>query len=227
MQDAAAICLARSACSFSKAAAAANCRKKGLREPDKTAGRLLRGYGIPCVSDELWAVIEPLVPPAPRRPALIVLPFSSPVIGKGAGDGLFDPVRLADTIERLRGTSRCGTHVEELSVWDNAAWHISQAVQTWIGRHDQTVKRTGRVRILVCRLPVKSPWLNPIEPHWLHSKRAIVELDRKSTSDQLTDRMHQHFRGKRLEPLHQHVVKLHQVRLPGRVMRLIRQHGGF
>jgi hypothetical protein len=27
----------------------------------------------------------------------------------------------------------------------------------------------------VCRLPVKSPWLNPIEPRWLHGKRAIVE----------------------------------------------------
>ena len=38
------------------------------------------------------------------------------------------------------------------------------------------VKQQGQgVRILVCYLPVKSPWLNPIEPKWVHSKRAIVE----------------------------------------------------
>ena len=62
-------------------------------------------------------------------------------------------------------------------VWDNAAWHVSRAVQAWIGAHNRTVKRTGGVRILVCRLPVKSPWLNPIEPRWLHGKRAVVEPD--------------------------------------------------
>jgi hypothetical protein len=91
-------------------------------------------------------------------------------------------------------------------VWDNAAWHVSQAVRAWIGRHTQTVKRTGGVRILVRRLPVKSPWLNPIEPRWLHSKRAIVEPDRMLTADELIDRVHQHFRCKRLKPLHQHVL---------------------
>jgi hypothetical protein len=90
-------------------------------------------------------------------------------------------------------------------VWDNAAWHVSRAVQAWIGTHNRTVKRTGGVRILVCRLPVKSPWLNPIEPRWLHGKRAIVEPDRTLTAYELMDRVHQHFRCERLEPLHQHV----------------------
>src|SRR3954463_6560673 len=46
-------------------------------------------------------------------------------------------------------------------VWDNAAWHVSRAVQAWIGTHNRTVKCTGGVRILVRRLPGKSPWLNP------------------------------------------------------------------
>ncbi len=31
------------------------------------------------------------------------------------------------------------------------------------------------MRIVVCQLPVKSPWLNRIEPHWIHAKRAVVE----------------------------------------------------
>ena len=90
-------------------------------------------------------------------------------------------------------------------VWDNAAWHVSRAVQAWIGAHNRTVKRTGGVRILVCRLPVKSPWLNPIEPRWLHGKRAIVEPERTLTAHELMDRAHQHFRCECLEPLHQHV----------------------
>jgi len=89
-------------------------------------------------------------------------------------------------------------------VWDNAAWHVSRAVQAWIGTHNRTVKRTGGVRILVCQLPVKSPWLNPIEPRWLHGKRAIVEPDRTLTAHDLMDRVHRHFRCECLEPLHQH-----------------------
>jgi len=59
---------------------------------------------------------------------------------------------------------------------------------------------------LVCRLPVKSPWLNPIEPRWLHGKRAIVEPERTLTADELMDRVHQHFRCEHLEPLRQHVL---------------------
>ena len=90
-------------------------------------------------------------------------------------------------------------------VWDNAAWHVSRAVQAWIGEHNRAVKRTGGVRILVCRLPVKSPWLNPIEPRWLHGKRAIVEPDGPLTAHELMDRVHQHFGCEPLEPLHQHV----------------------
>jgi DDE superfamily endonuclease len=51
-------------------------------------------------------------------------------------------------------------------IWDNASWHVSRAVRTWIRAHHQQVKRQGQgVRILVCDLPVTSPWLNPIEPH--------------------------------------------------------------
>lgn len=56
-------------------------------------------------------------------------------------------------------------------VWGNAAWHGSKEVRAWIKAHNRQVKQKGGVRLLVCRLPVKRPWLNPIEPHWLHGKR--------------------------------------------------------
>ena len=75
-------------------------------------------------------------------------------------------------------------------IWDNASWHISQLVRTWIRGHNRQVKRQGKgVRILMSYLPSKSPWLNPIEPKWLHGKRAIVEPARVLPADELADRV--------------------------------------
>ena len=59
-------------------------------------------------------------------------------------------------------------------LWDNATWHISKQVRAWIRAHNQQAKRASTCRLIVCQLPVKSPWLNPIEPKWLHAKRAIA-----------------------------------------------------
>jgi len=75
-------------------------------------------------------------------------------------------------------------------IWDNASWHVSHAVRDWIRAHNRTAKRTGQgVRILACRLPVKSPWLNPIEPKWAHGKRRVVEPARLLTAQELADRV--------------------------------------
>jgi hypothetical protein len=76
-----------------------------------------------------------------------------------------------------------------LLVWDNAGWHISAAVRNWIATHNQQVKTTGQgVRILSCLLPSKSPWLNPIEPKWVHGKRRVVEPGRLLTASELAER---------------------------------------
>lgn len=53
-------------------------------------------------------------------------------------------------------------------IWDNASWHVSKQVKTWLREHNQTVLRevqAGKagVRIIPCWLPTKSPWLNRIE----------------------------------------------------------------
>jgi hypothetical protein len=75
-------------------------------------------------------------------------------------------------------------------IWDNASWHVSKAVRAWIRAHNRQVKQEGQgVRILVCHLPVKSPWLNPIEPKWVHSKRAIVEPARLLSAQEVADRV--------------------------------------
>ena len=57
-----------------------------------------------------------------------------------------------------------------LMVWDQASWHVSQAVRAWLKAHKRRVKRDGGCRVVVCPLPIKSPWLNRIEPKWVHGK---------------------------------------------------------
>lgn len=89
-------------------------------------------------------------------------------------------------------------------VWDNAAWHISRQVRQWLDRHNRQVKQARRgVRILVCHLPVKSPWLNPIEPKWLHGKRAVAEPNGILSAEELTRRVCRYYGCACLEPLAQ------------------------
>src|SRR5919112_2349916 len=54
-------------------------------------------------------------------------------------------------------------------IWDNASWHISKEVREWIASHNRKVKSSGQgVRIIrSCLLPIKSPWLNSMEPKWV------------------------------------------------------------
>jgi transposase len=104
----------------------------------------------------------------------------------------------------------CGRLAEEgkrvlALVWDNASWHKSQRVRSWIKGHNRTVKREGGVRILGLRLPIKSPWLSPIEPHWIHSKRAVVEPDRQLRAEELITRVCDYFRCEHYEHLKQNV----------------------
>lgn len=79
-------------------------------------------------------------------------------------------------------------------IWDNASWHISQEVRSWIRTHNRQVKQQGKgVRIVACYLPSKSPWLNRIEPHWMHAKRTIVEPARLLTAHEVVQRVCSHF----------------------------------
>jgi len=81
-----------------------------------------------------------------------------------------------------------------LLIWDNASWHKSQAVRNWIREHNQQVKQTGKgVRILPFLLPTQSPWLNPIEPKWVHGKRNVVEHEGLLTAHQLAERICAYF----------------------------------
>jgi hypothetical protein len=52
------------------------------------------------------------------------------------------------------------------------------------------VKQSGcGVRIVVCLLPKQSPWLNAIEPKWVHGKRKVVEAEGLLGAYELADRV--------------------------------------
>jgi hypothetical protein len=82
-----------------------------------------------------------------------------------------------------------------LLIWDNASWHASKLVRTWIREHNQQGKAEGcGVRILPLFLPKQSPWLNPIEPKWVHGKRAVVEPNGLLTAKELAQRICAYYR---------------------------------
>jgi DDE superfamily endonuclease len=77
-----------------------------------------------------------------------------------------------------------------LLIWDNASWHKSRPVRRWIQEHNRRVTepRPG-VRLVPCLRPRKRPWLNPIEPTWVHGKRAVVEPARLVSAIELEARV--------------------------------------
>jgi hypothetical protein len=77
-----------------------------------------------------------------------------------------------------------------LLIWDNASWHISKEVRRWLGSHNRRIKEGGRgVRVVSCLLPKQSPWLNAIEPKWVHAKRKVVEPEGLLGAYELADRV--------------------------------------
>jgi len=87
-------------------------------------------------------------------------------------------------------------------IWDNASRHLSHPVRRWLRCHNQKVKqdRAG-VRILSCILQVKSPWLDRIEPSWVHGKRRVTEPARLLSAADLAQRVCSAFNVPRFEQL--------------------------
>jgi hypothetical protein len=94
-----------------------------------------------------------------------------------------------------------------LLIWDNASWHVSQRVRAWIRAHNRQAKAHGGVRIVACQLPVKSPWLNAIEPKWAHGKKAIVEPAGLLTAAEVQERVCAYYGCEHYPPLVQQTEK--------------------
>jgi transposase len=48
-------------------------------------------------------------------------------------------------------------------LWDRAPWHTSQETRGWVRQYNRRAKREGLTRLILCYLPVRSPWLMPLE----------------------------------------------------------------
>src|SRR5512135_110871 len=115
-----------------------------------------------------------------------------------------------DFLEWLCQQVEAGGHHTLVLIWDNASWHLSKHVRTWIQQHNQAAlqaRREGKagIQVIPCWLPTKSPWLNRIEPHWVHGKRAIVEPARLLTAREVIQRVCDYFGCEQVEPLTQQV----------------------
>jgi transposase len=78
-------------------------------------------------------------------------------------------------------------------IWDAPSWHTGRPVSDWLAEHNRRVKHNGGVQVVLCPLPVKSPWLNNIETRWGPAKRAILEPDRLLTAKEVVSRVCEHF----------------------------------
>lgn len=70
-------------------------------------------------------------------------------------------------------------HYEQLGrrvlivIWDGASYHRAHRLRRWFRRYNRWAKREGRIRLLVIRLPTASPWLNPLESIFTHTKAQV------------------------------------------------------
>jgi hypothetical protein len=68
-------------------------------------------------------------------------------------------------------------------IWDNASWHVSKQVRTWLREHNQTVLHpastgTTDVRIVPCWLPTKSPGsIESSQSGCMANERLLNQLD--------------------------------------------------
>jgi hypothetical protein len=96
-------------------------------------------------------------------------------------------------LQRLLAVARDNNKRVLAIIWDRASWHKSLKTRRWVWAYNQTAKRNGDVRLLTCLLPVKSPWLNPMEAHWIHAKRKTAEPDGELSVIELKRRLCTHF----------------------------------
>jgi DDE superfamily endonuclease len=101
------------------------------------------------------------------------------------------PVRAVTCLFRAWLTTSLAAQGKRARVllWDHASGQVSREERQWIRAHHRTVKYGGGCRLLIWRLPRTSPWLNSIEPKWVHGKRAVSEPVRTLTAAELRQRV--------------------------------------
>jgi hypothetical protein len=78
-------------------------------------------------------------------------------------------------------------------LWDNASWHKRRRLRRWIRAYNRAAKQQGEPRLLTWLLLLQSPWLNSMEPRWVHAKRAVCEPQGDLPAAELKRRLSVHF----------------------------------
>jgi transposase len=58
-------------------------------------------------------------------------------------------------------------------LWDHAPWHVAAALRARVARYNRAAKRLEALRFLLVTLPLKAPWLMPLEAVFGQTKRAV------------------------------------------------------
>jgi transposase len=115
-------------------------------------------------------------------------------------DGQPNSEHMLVFLQGLLGVARHEKKRVVVVIWDNASWHKSKRVEQWVRDHNRQAKQEHDVRLLTWLLPTKSPWLNPMEPRWIHAKRKVCEPDGELTPVELKRRLCAHFLTQPLVP---------------------------
>ena len=70
--------------------------------------------------------------------------------------------------------------------WDNAPWHVAAALRQRVAAYNAQAKPEGKLRVALYFLPIKSPWLMPLEPVFGQTKRA-VGMRKRATFEELEE----------------------------------------
>ncbi len=68
-------------------------------------------------------------------------------------------------------------------LWDNAPWHVAYRLRERVAAHNRQARTTGGLRVLLFPLPVRAPWLMPLEPVFGQTKRAVGPRQRETLAE--------------------------------------------
>jgi transposase len=67
--------------------------------------------------------------------------------------------------------------------WDHAPWHVAASIKRKVAEHNREARAKGGIHVLLFYLPIKAPWLMPLEPVFGQTKRAVGSRKREEMAD--------------------------------------------
>lgn len=80
--------------------------------------------------------------------------------------------------------------------WDKASFHTSHQTRNWIREYNRRAKQEQLTRLIVCKLPSRSPWLMPLESVFGWIKHQVLGNRLFETVIELQKAAESHFRNR-------------------------------